>query len=71
MQYKTVKRGKFGKAVSSILWGFDDEKGALSQEEIELLHHSLVEEVVPLDLVDVIPLGGFLLCMVPAANSGT
>merc|ERR1711939_353937 len=37
MQYKTVKRGKFGKAVSSILWGFDDEKGALSQEEIELL----------------------------------
>merc|ERR1711871_138689 len=47
MQYKTVKRGKFGKAVSSILWGFDDEKGALSQEEIELLHHSLVEEVVP------------------------
>jgi hypothetical protein len=47
MQYKTVKRGKFGKAISSIIWGFDDEKGALSPEEIETLHHSFVEEVVP------------------------
>lgn len=47
MQYKTVKRGRFGKAVSSIIWGFDDEKGPLSQEEIETLHAGLADEVVP------------------------
>ena len=47
MQYKTVKRGRLGKALTSIIWGFDNEKGALNEEEIELLHTNLATEIVP------------------------